>query len=264
MKKLFLALVCFASVAFFASCGKDTDKNPLVSINADKTTIKTGEEVTLTITADANATSKKDLSSVKFVVFNNGENAFDTTYTASGLTFKEEIVLALTNATGANTVFECTATATDAAGLKATKSVNITVEPKTEEPLESTAFTWNRKGSNHPATGLDQFGLEWKGNYQKAIYATITPASGVTMYEFASSVYTDVVTESQKVAAFEKATVITQWKEFNVAGSTSQTFDKVIGTKTSDGKYHLIHITKGTYTYTSDTGTDATITGVAK
>ena len=262
MKKLFLALMCFASVAFFASCGNDVDKNPTINLSASETSITSGDQVTFTVKADANATSKKDLASVKFTVVNNNNIAWDTTYTASGLAFEQAITLILTNEGAEATKFEVTAIVTDAASLNASKTVEITVEPVAATPLEEKTFTWNRRGSN-AATGLAEFGLEWNGNYAKAIYATITPAAGVTMYEFATSAYTEATTEEAKVAAFENATPIQQWKEFNVTGATSQTFDKVIGTKTTDGKYHLLHITNGTYT-SGSYGVDVTITGKAK
>ena len=260
MKKLFLALVCFASVAFFASCNQ-TDKTPTVSISTDKSAITSGEEVTITIKANANASTKKDLSSVHFIVSDEAEAIWDTTYTASGLAFEQAITLQLSTDDDATT-FEMSAFAYDAANLSAnaTTTVNVTRAPAT--PIEEKDFTWNRRGSN-AATGLEEFGLEWNGNYAKAIYATITPAAGVTMYEFATSAYTEATTEEAKVAAFENATPIQQWKEFNVTGATSQTFDKVIGTKTTDGKYHLLHITNGTYT-SGSYGVDVTITGKAK
>lgn len=262
MKKVFLALVCFASVAFFASCGGETDKNPTISLSADKTTIDSPDVVTFTIKADANATSKKDLVSVSVNVTNNDQLVYDTIYTATGLTFEQELKLELNNPTTEAVVFEVTATVNDAAALNAAKTVEITVNPAAATPLEPKAFTWNRRGSND-ATGLAEFGLEWNGNYAKAIYATITPAAGVTMYSFESSVFEAVTTETEKAAAFENATVIQQWKEFNVAGATTQTFNTVIGTKTADGEFHLIHITNGSYT-SGSYGVDVTITGMAK
>ncbi len=262
MKKVFLALVCFASVAFFASCGGETDKNPTISLSADKTTIDSPDVVTFTIKADANATSKKDLVSVSVNVTNNDQLVYDTIYTATGLTFEQELKLELNNPTTEAVVFEVTATVNDAAALNAAKTVEITVNPAAATPLQEKAFTWNRRGSND-ATGLDEFGLEWNRNHSKAIFAEITPAAGVTMYEFPSSVYTNTTTEQQKIAAFEGATEITIWKEMKVDGATSQTFDKVIGTKKADGTYCLIHITNGSYT-SGSYGVDATITGMAK
>lgn len=259
MKKLFLALVCFASVAFFASCG-GVDKNPTIKLTADKIAVESPAEVTFTIKADANTNSKKDLTSVRFAVVNNDQTVYDTTFTASGLAFEQEITLNMT--TGAEaTTFDVTATVTDAAGLNAAQTITIAVAPTAAVALEEAPFTWNRRGSN-AATGLAEFGLEWNGNY-RAVYATITPANGVKMYEFATSVYTNATTDVEKAAAFEGATEITQWKEFNVTGATSQTFDKVIGTKTTDGQYHLIHITNGTYE-SGSFGVDVTITGMAK
>lgn len=267
MKKLFLALVCFAGVAFFASCGggTETDKEPTVNIKADKAAIVDGEEITFTIKANSNVNTKKELTKLHFIL-SEGEEAFwDTTFVSNGVTeIEKEITLAAEYGIDEATEIEAEVFVYDAADRYAVATTYFTVSPAEKELVE-TPFTWNRRGINVTTPDvLSQFGLEWKGNYQKAIYATITPAVGVTMYEFNSSVYSDITTESEKIAAFvENATQISQWKEFNVAGATSQNFNKVIGTKTADGKYHIIHITRGTYE-SGSFGVDATITGTAK
>lgn len=265
MKKLFLALVCFAGVAFFASCGgTETDKEPTVSIRVDKTVIEDGEDITFTIKADANVNTKKNLKKVHFILSDEEDIIWDTTFVSNGVaSFEKEITLAGTYGVEDDVEIEAEVFAYDEADRYAVATTYFTVVPAEEELIEY-PFTWNRRGTNVTTPdALSQFGLEWKGNYQKAIYATITPAVGVTMYEFNSSVYSDITTESEKIAAFENATQISQWKEFNVAGVTSQNFNKVIGTKTADGEYHIIHITRGTYE-SGSFGVDATITGTAK
>ena len=229
---------------------------PTISISADKTAIANGETVTLTVQADASVDSRKDISTVAIDIVSNGENVYSTTEEVNAATFSQTYELAFTGATG--DAFEITATATDAAGKSASSTVNVTIE---EEELSETAFVWERTGSN-AGTGLDVFGLQWTSNLAKAIYAVIKPMEGAKLYQLNSSVYAAATTASQKVAAFEGATEIEQWKEFNVSGATTQTFDVVLGT-IYNGEYHLINVTKGTYD-SGSYGVHATISGMAK
>ena len=255
MKKLFLALVCFASVAFFASCNPAGE--PTITMTADKTTITSGETVSFTIQADANVDSQKDLKNVKLDVVSNGENIYTNTEDVNAATYSKVYELEMSGNEGDE--FVVTATVTDVAGKTQTASVTITIEAAAALLVE-TPFTWNRHGSN-AATGLEPFGLEWNSNNSKAIYAIITPAAGARLYRFETSVYTNATTEAQKAAAFEGATEIQEWKEFNVAGQMSVDLDVVLGTE-YQGAFHLIHVTHGEYS--TFKGTDATITGMAK
>jgi len=231
---------------------------PTISLQADKMTAESGETVTFTIRANSNTDTNKDLKLVKFDVIINDEIAYSNTDEVTTIAYEREYQLQFTG--NAGETFKVIATVTDVAGKANTASVTIKIA---DHPLYETSFLWMRTGGG-TVTGVYQFGLEWYGNYSKAVYATITPASGVKMYGFPSGVYANVTTESEKNAAFESATEITQWKEFNVDGAPTQTFNTVIGTKTTDGKYHLIHITNGSYYSDYYYGTTAEVTGMAK
>lgn len=255
MKKLFLALVCFASVAFFASCNGGGD--PTITLNADKTSIASGETVAFTIQADANAETMKNITTVKIDVVLNSENLYTDAFEVNAATYSNVVELKLEGNEG--DAFEVSATATDEAGKTAKATVTVTIEAGALVLVES-PFTWNRHGGD-AATGLDTFGLEWNSNNSKAIYAIITPAAGAKLYRFTTAQYVAALTQSLKEALFEGATEITEWKEFNVAGQQQQDLDVVLGTE-YQGVFHLIHITHGEYS--TFKGTDATITGMAK
>lgn len=219
-------------------------------------TITDGGTSHFSIAAYADTTSQKVLSTIKIEAIYFGESVYSLTENINAAMFAKVYELSFQGENGDE--FEVIFTVTDDAGLSSSSYFTITI---VEPVLEERFFTWERIGSN-PGTGLAEFGLEWTGNASKAIYAVIKPMANAKLYQLTSAVYTEATTESQKVAAFENATEIVQWKEFNVAGAASQTFDVVLGT-VYNGVYSLIHITNGTYESNS-AGTHATITGLAK
>ena len=255
MKKLFLALVCFASVAFFASCNPTGE--PTITMNADKTSIASGETVAFTIQADASAESQKDLKDVKFDVVCNGDNIYTNTEEVNAATYSNVYELKFDGNNGDE--FVVTATVTDVAGKTKSATVTVTIEAAAALLVEA-PFTWTRNGGN-PGTGLEEFGLQWNSNNSKATYAVIEPVAGAKLYELTTSAYTAATTEAEKEAAFEGLTEISQWKEFDVTGAATQTLDKVLGTL-YNGEYHLIHITKGEINSTK--GYIFTLSGMAK
>lgn len=267
MKKLFLALVCFAGVAFFASCGggTETDKEPTVNIKADKAAIVDGEEITFTIKANSNVNTKKELTKLHFIL-SEGEEAFwDTTFVSNGVTeIEKEITLAAEYGIDEATEIEAEVFAYDAADRYAVATTYFTVTPAEEELVEENV-TWYKDGGAD-ATGLAKYGLEWKQNLSKAIYAVVKPVAGAKLYKFETSVYANATTETEKVALFEGATELQQWKEFNVQGAATQNVNYVLGTK-YNGKYYLINITKGViipYDAATHPKTEVTLTGKAK
>lgn len=251
--------IYYGDVVSFEIPSGNISLEPTIVLQADKTTISLNEEITFTMTANANTTSNTDLQSVRFFIENNGYIVFDTTFTACGNTFRKEITLAITVET--ITSFDVTAVVTDEAGFNAAKTVTINVNPVS---LIERTLTWYRDGGSD-ATGLAEFGLEWKQNLSKAIYAVVKPVAGAKLYKFETGVYANVTTETEKLAAFESATEIQQWKEFNVQGATTQNVDYVLGTK-YNGEYYLINITKGVIIPYSDSHpkVEVTLTGKAK
>ena len=263
MKKLALALVCLVSVAFFASCNQPKGQ-PTIAVLQEEGFVKDGDIVNLGEEVNFGfvmATSPQSNSLLKSLIIKIDDEAPDTIdiqgteYTYKGvITYnlsKDEIV-------GNSTII---ATVYDAVGEFATTSIKLSIN-QPAQPLISRTFTWNRHGGDD-GTGLAEFGLKWTRNLSKAIYAIIEPVEGATLYRFEPTVWDATTTDVEKAALFSEATPVDpqQWKEFNVTGATTQTFDVVLGT-VYNGEYHLMHITKGTYY--SFKATDATIEGEAK
>ena len=275
MKKLALALVCFASVAFFASCQQEiTNPEPTVSVITDEGFVKNGDVIDVEQTIvygfqmASNSQTKKELKQLSVATyFINLEGVEE---------LQEEEIVSLAGKTEyryVDTVYyevttrdvmgsiKTVATVTDVDGKINTATLTLSLnEPA--HPLMARTFTWNRHGGDD-GTGLAEFGLKWERNLSKAIYAIIEPVEGATLYRFDPTVWDATTTDVEKAALFSEATPADpqQWKEFNVAGATTQNFDVVLGT-VYNGEYHLMHITKGTYY--SFKGTDATIEGEAK
>ena len=237
MKKLALALACLVSVAFFASCDKPVD-NPEPSIailneegyvqNNDVVDLNT--EVKFGFVVSSNSQTQKALQSL--VVKIDDVVWANLTDSLTGLTiytYKDvvEYKLERDSIIGASVI---TATVTDVDGKMNTATINLKLN-QPAKPLVARTFTWNRHGGD-AATGLDEFGLKWERNLSKDIYAIIEPVDGAILYKFNPSVWTTTTTDVEKASLFSEATPADpqQWKEFNVAGATTQEFDVVLGT----------------------------------
>lgn len=273
MKKLALALACLVSVAFFASCNPEiTNPEPSIALVTGENYVYDGQTIDVNtdylygIRVASNSQTGKELASFKIEVQildlnDEVQQSADTTYAISGT---EYILLDTLNYPYNRDLIskvQLNATAFDVDGKSCHVSIKLNVN-NPALPLVVSDFTWNRHGGEN-ATGLDEFGLKWTRNLSKAIYAIIEPVDGAILYKFDPAVWDATTTDVEKAALFSEATPADpqQWKEFNVAGATTQDFDVVLGTA-YENEYHLIHITKGTY-YTFK-GTDATIEGQAK
>ena len=140
-------------------------------------------------------------------------------------------------------VGDCTimAEVTDVNGQSS--SVSFTVLINQELELLATPFEWIRVGAAH-ATGLEVFGLSWEVNY-KDVYARIRPLAGVTLFQFDSSVWSDVTTGTDKAMLFANAieSGVSLYEYAHVSVTAAQDYDDVIGTVLPDGTMHLIHVT---------------------
>ena len=274
MKKLALALVCFASVAFFASCTKPVDNpEPSISVITDEGFVKSGDVIDINqvfvygFQMASNSETKKELKQL----------AISTTFIdlEGNETTPEEEIISLAGKTEyrfVDTVYyevtrdvmgtiKTVATITDVDGKINTATLTLSLnEPA--EPLEVNDFTWFRHGSN-PGEGLEEFGLEWTSNLKEA-HAIIKPVEGATLYGFGvgSDVWNEVTTDVEKVAAFTEGLHSVMEDFRGVSAWQSKDYDYVIGTL-YEGEYHLIHITHGQVD-SSAAGTDITITGQAK
>lgn len=267
MKKLALALMCFVSVAFFASCQK-TVENPEPSIAImtgenfvyDGQTIDLYQDYNLGFRAASNSQTKKELASFKLIgkVLDLDDTELYTVDTTIALTGTEYVFQNTMNFGERELVGKVsfTATVTDVDG----KSNSITIKLNVNQPaiaLEETDFTWFRHGSND-GEGLAEFGLEWTNNAKEA-FAVIKPVTGATLYQFPANIWATVTTDLEKAAIFENALAIADFR--GVSAWSTKDYDYVIGTVYED-EFHLIHITHGTVVGSGPT--DITITGKAK
>ena len=276
MKKLALALVCFVSVAFFASCNKPVE-NPEPSIAVmtgdnyiyDGQTIDLYQEYNLGFRVASNSQTLKELASFSLVTkLYEGtaedvrpEIIGDTTITISGSEFVyEETVsyeLAKSEIIGK---IEYVATVFDKDNNMNTTTVTVNLNLP-EEPLNVVDFEWYRLGNEQ--TGLAEYGLVWDQN-AKSPFAQIKPMDGVILYKFDSSVWDEVTLPSQKIAKFSDGAVTTSVYN-NVDVNQGAIYDDVIGTRTTDGQYHLIHVTSSRILqYQAPYGTPCYIYGQAK
>ena len=128
-----------------------------------------------------------------------------------------------------------------------------------DTPLSAAAaFTWTRTGAA-AGTGLEQFGLAWTSN--SATSAIIT-APGTKLVKLNASEWSSLTTQEALAEAIDAADGITKYEGVSVT-SPSKSYTDVLGTKTTDGEYFLIHVTNSTVTSSSN-GTSVIITGQYK
>ena len=265
MKKLALALVCLVSVAFFASC--NPEGQPTIQVLAEEgyvqngDVVNLGDEVNFGFVMSSAIETGSPLASLVIKIDDNDPDTITltgSTYTYRGTLVygfeKEEIV-------GSSTII---ATVYDAAGQSATASLTFDLNQAAQDLIVRT-FEWYRLGST--ITGLDEFGLEWKGNYSRTDYAKIVPQDGVKLFIFESKDWEEVTTDVEKAAFFNTANetmhTAEEYFEVNVTAA-NMTYDDVIGTVMPDGTCHLIHVTASHSAYQAPQGTATTITGEAK
>ena len=272
MKKLALALVCFASVAFFASCQQEiTNPEPSISLITDDGFIKNGDVIDVEqafvygFQMASNSQTKKELKqlslSTTFIDLEGNESTpEEEIISLAGKTeyrFVDTVAYEVTR--DVMGTIKTVATVTDVDGKVNTATLTLSLnEPA--EPVETKDFTWFRHGGND-GEGLEEFGLEWEGN-GKEVFAIIKPVDGATLYGFSPDTWDEVTTDVEKVAAFTEGLHTTMSDFRGVSAWYTKDYDFVIGTL-YNGEYHLIHITRGVVD-SSAAGTDITITGQSK
>lgn len=276
MKKLALALVCFASVAFFASCTKPVENpEPSIAVKTgenyvyDGQTVDIGQNYTLGFRAASNSQTMKELATfklnVKFTTLDDTETkSYDSIINVSGTeyTFEQVLNFGLTNNEEsrelvAKAVF--TATITDVDGKMNSTTINLNINQPAVD-LVTKDFTWVRQGGN-PGEGLAEYGLEWTNN-AKEVHAVIKPVAGAEMYMILPEDWAAVKTDVDKAAFFSDGvySVISDFQ--GVSAWNSNDYNFVIGTR-YNGEYHMIHITHGEV-LSATSGTTITITGQSK
>lgn len=269
MKKLALALVCFASVAFMASCVKPVDNpEPTLALKTgenyvyDGQTIDIDTEYMLGFRAASNSQTLKELSTFKLgirILELDGteiDNA-DTLMNISGTEFVYDHVLNFTLSRELVGKAEITATVTDVDGKLCTTTINLNVN-QPAQPLEAKDFTWYRHGANTAEGNLADLGLQWAGN-SKESFVILKPLTGATLYGFTSEDWGATTTDVEKAALFSDGLNVVMDEFRGVSAWSDKDYDFVIGT-VYNGEYHLIHITHGDV----ESKTDITITGQYK
>ena len=275
MKKLALALVCFASVAFFASCQKEiTNPEPAISVITDEGFVKNGDVVDVEqpfvygFQMASNSQTKKELKQLTLTTYfvdleGTEELQQEEIIPLTGKTeyrFVDTVYYEVTTREVMGSI-KTVATVTDVDGKINTATLNLSLN-QPALPLTETDFTWFRHGGND-ATGLAEFGLEWTGN-GKEIFAIIKPVAGATMFMLTPDDWAETTTDIEKAALFAEGSLIAQIPDFRgVSAWNSKDYDYVIATLYND-EYHLIHITHGQVDNNGSAGTDITITGQAK
>ena len=151
-----------------------------------------------------------------------------------------------------------TFTVSDDLGKTSTVSFDVDVVATDVELSDPTPFTWTRVGGN-PATGLEQFGLEWTQNSTGG-FAIVALDGATEMVELQSSDWTTIQTQDELGVAILNGPSITQYD--NVSTDQGDTYDDVLGVS-HDGVDYLLHITGSTVTV-GGAGTTITISGESK
>ncbi len=259
MKKFALALVCLASVAFFASC-KQEGQPTIQVLNEDGyvqngAVVNVNEEFDFGFVMASSPVTNKALASL---IIKIDDEAPDTVaLSGTEFTYKGTLKYEFTREIVGNSVI--TATVIDAAGETATASIELSIN-NPAQPLVSRPFEWKRLG--HTQSGLEEFGLVWEQN-SKVTHAQIKPLTGVTLYSFESNKWGETTTDIDKAALFsDGAQTISVYN--NVSTSASGEYNDVIGTKMADGTLHLILVKECKIGVFQPQGTPITISGEAK
>ena len=275
MKKLALALVCFASVAFMASCVKTVEHpEPSIAIMTGENYVSDGQTIDLNtdylfgFRVASNSETQKELSSFNLVkeLYNmDGElqQSDETTATIRGTEFVYEDTLNIyvRDLVGKVTI---TAKVTDVDGKINSQVINLNInQPAVDLTIED--INWVKTG--HNVQDLSAYGLVWKETNYKSPFTHILPAEGSTLYlvengdqDFANIV-TDVDLNNYFIQLKETGRPIDDYK--NVDCNASANYHDLLIVKEANGNLHAINITRADIT-TPAAGTRITITGKAK
>jgi hypothetical protein len=254
MKKLALALVCFASVAFFASCTKPVDNpEPSIQIYTEEGYVQNGDIVDLEDDAvdvyfgfvvASNTETNKKLTSLAVTVddaeWETVEFDGETSYT-----YKDVIAYTFTRdeIVGASSI---KAVVTDEAGKTNTATIEIQFN-QPDVPILSMPIEWKREGSNVVEADDEEmkfFGLQWTGSY-KEVFATIqTLNDDVIMYVCNGDDFDGIETMSDKNAYFTNLAEMgaeTTTKYRNITTNNSDDYNDMLAIINGESK-HLIRI----------------------
>ena len=270
MKKLALALVCFASVAFFASCKPEGQPTIQVYNTEDgyvmaTDTVDVNTDINFGFVMASSATTNKELASLVVKVDDtewanidlSGKTEFTYTDKVNYQYERDEIV-------GTSVI---TATVTDAAGQVATATITLTLN-NPDQPLISKTVEWIRKGTNFVGiteAEMREIGLEWTGNF-RAPMVTIVPLDGAQLYVCSGDDYEGIATMSDKNAYFTSlaaeggATPVPSYR--NITTNNSADYNDMLAVIYGE-KLTLVRINRAEIE-TGNYGTQITIKGEMK
>ena len=267
MKKLALALVCIASLAFYASCNKEGQ--PTIQVLNQEgyvmatDTVDVNTEVNFGFVVASSATTNKELVSLVVKVddteWANKDLTGMTEYTYTDKVVyeydRDEIV-------GTSVI---NATVTDAAGQVATATITLTLN-NPDQPLISKTVEWIRKGANligETEAEMAEYGLQWTGSY-KDIMATIKPLDGAQLYVCSGDDFDGIATISDKNAYFtnlaETGTAVESYR--NITTNNSSDYNDMLAVVYGQ-KLTLVRINRAE-NETGNYGTQITIKGEMK
>ena len=278
MKKLALALVCFASVAFMASCVKTVEHpEPSIAVMTGEDYVYDGQTVDLNVNykvgfhAASNSQTQKELAS-----FNLAASLYeldgtliesrDSTYVISGTEYdhQEGLNFNFTNTRDLVGKVSITGTVTDVDGKRNAVTINLNIN-QPAITLEIEPINWVKTG--HNVQDLSAYGLVWKETNYKSPFTHIIPAEGSTLYliengdEVFNSIVTDIDLNNKFAELAETGRPIDDYK--NVDCNASADYHDLLIVKEANGKLHAININRADIT-TPAAGTRITITGKAK
>ncbi len=269
MKKLALALVCFASLAFFASCVKEGQPTIQV-LNAegyvqDGATVNTGEQIDFGFVMASSAVTNSQLATLIVTVDGIGWDTIDLTGETE-YTYRDYVEYApeRDDILGTSVI---NAVVTDAAGQTATASITLTIN-QVDEPLISSTFSWVRDGAHFLSQeDMRAVGLDWPSNSKAEAYVNIKPLDGCSMYIIEDGdEFGNITTQSEKDAYFadlrENGITASVYRGIS-AWDDETAYNSMLAVIDAAGEKHLVHFTYATVK-SGNYGTKITISGELK
>lgn len=270
MKKLALALVCFASLAFFASCSPEGE--PTIQVLNEEGYVKNGDVVDVNTEFNfgfvmaSSIVTNSELTSLVIKV--DDDEPETIALTGKEYTYKGALVFELKrdDIIGTSTI---TAIVTDAAGKTASTSITLSINNPAQE-LETSPIEWVKTG--HNCQDLSEYGLFWKETNYKDPFTHIFPADGCMLFACSGygDDYAEIKTDLDLATYFNKLTEMTvmpadiSTSEYNKVdcNPANKDYNDLLITKDANGNLHAILIKHATVGYTN--ATVITITGEAK
>lgn len=256
MKKISVLFAIVLGIAIgFSSCNP-TSESAVINLTSETTVEVDLMALDSVYVAGYVTSATDDIKSVTFTSnFNDGTwVTFEVTTFTDARNYQFELKGTDISARDGMTDVVITATTTAADVAATTKTITVTIK-EIVIPIEEGTFEWQRIGGG-TATGLEGYGLEWKGNYVRDIFVKLVPAEGSMLYILDAADWS-ISTVEEMMARLATATPATEY--FNVSAEAPKDYDDVLFT-IYNGYAHLIHVTHANVVNDAN-GTTITITG---